>query len=141
MCQGLPLNYIHQYLRWSHCLIIYHSKTNYPMMYALYRAIDIKVGRPFWGKMSSLSPNMLQIPHLTRFNPLRPSAPWDRGNKNLKKCCIWFYSKREEIISYIPVAGKNTFFIDVLKKKYVFLDILKKTFIFIFVWGEKYVFL
>ena len=56
-----------------------------PKMHALYRAIDIKVGRPSWGKISSLTPNMLRVPHFTRFNPLRPWAPWARGDKKKRE--------------------------------------------------------
>ena len=52
-------------------------------MYALYRAIDINVGRPPpQDKMSSTIPNRLWVPKLARFSPLRPWAPWVRGNKN-----------------------------------------------------------
>ena len=58
-----------------------------PKMHVLYRVINIRVGRPPWGKISSESLNMLQVPHLTRFNPFRTWAPWVRGNKkNTVKC-------------------------------------------------------
>ena len=56
-------------------LINDQSKIKDPKMYALYRAIDVKLGHPPWGKMSSLSPNIFRVPHLLRLNPLRPWVP------------------------------------------------------------------
>ena len=56
-------------------------KINDPKMYVLYPAIYIKVGCPPWAKMSSLSPNMLRLLHLTRFDPLRLWAPCVSDNE------------------------------------------------------------
>ena len=63
------------------CTLAVLYKHPYPKMYALYPAIDIKLGGPPWDKLSSLSTNMIRIPRLTRFKPLRPWAPTVRGNK------------------------------------------------------------
>ena len=41
---------------------------------ALFRAVDISVGCPPWGRMSPTSPNKMRVPHLARwFNSL---VPW-----------------------------------------------------------------
>ena len=71
-----------------------------PKMYALYRAIDTKVGRPLCGVLSLPRPNMLRVPHLTRFNPLRP-----RGRRH----DVW--KKNVTLKLVIAIFGKWNMFI------------------------------